>query len=138
MKADYLKIAVVVGAPWKAKYLHFTVSLGGPFESRVRTYDLLCNTLYEWIIRFSPKIKKNYARNISRGGQKGGPRQEPRSPPLKHTTGYSWLCTDHVIFHINPASRFRFRGSKSRLSALKCLQYKVGSGGGGDWGDCSS
>ena len=91
LKADYLRIAVAVGAPLKAKYLHITVSVGDPlkgtFESRVLTYDLLCSTLYEWVISFSPKIRKLYARNTSRGGpKKGGARKMPRSPPLKHTT----------------------------------------------------
>ena len=61
----------------------------GPFESKVpphyifcrgplwkqSTYDLLCNTLYEWIVSFSSKIWKFYVRNTSRGSpQKGGAR----------------------------------------------------------------
>jgi len=29
---------------------------------------------------------------------------------------------DQVVFHIQPASRFRFHGNKNRLSASKCLQ----------------
>jgi len=47
LKANYLQIAVAVGAPLKAKYLNGTVSLGDPSESRVLTYDLRCSTLYE-------------------------------------------------------------------------------------------
>jgi len=75
LKADYLQIAVAVGAPLKSKYLHITVSVGGPFESRVLTYDLLCSTLYEWVISFSPKIRKIFVCNTSRDGpKKGGPR----------------------------------------------------------------
>ena len=82
------KLQLLLGTPLKVKYLHSTVSVRGPFESRVFSYDLLCSTLYEWIISFSSKIRKIYARNISRGApKKGGPRQVPRSPPLKHTTG---------------------------------------------------
>jgi len=70
LKANYLPIAVPVGAPLKVKYLHITVSVRGPFESRVLTYDLLCSTLYEWIIRISSKIRKIYTRSTSRGAPK--------------------------------------------------------------------
>ena len=91
MKADHLHIAVAVGAPLKAKYLHSTVSVWGSFEIKLLTYDLLCSTLYEWVISFSPQIRKIYMRNTSRGAPKrGGPRQVPRSPPLKHTTVYEY------------------------------------------------
>ena len=76
----------LLGAPLKAKYQHITVSVGGPFKSRVLIYDLLWSTLYKWIISFSAKIRKIYARNTPRGG----PRQVPRSPPFKHTTA----CTN--------------------------------------------
>jgi len=62
-KADYLQIAVAVGAALTAKYLHITVSVGGAFESGVLAYDLLCSTLYEWVISFSPKLRKIYSRN---------------------------------------------------------------------------
>ena len=84
-KADNLQIAVVVGAPLKAKYLHITVSVGGPFESRVLSYDLLCSTLYEWIISFSPKIRKNYART-----PQGGKHQRNNINHLRFTSESSW------------------------------------------------
>jgi len=32
-------------------------------------------------------------------------------------------CTDHFIFHVKPASRFRFHGNINHLSALKWLQH---------------
>jgi len=58
----------------EAKHLNITVSVGGAFERRILTYDLLCSILYEWIISFSLKIRKIYARNTSRGApKKGGP-----------------------------------------------------------------
>jgi len=86
LKADHLHIAVAVGAPLKAKYLHSTVSVWGSFEIKLLTYDLLCSTLYEWVISFSPQIRKIYMRNTSRGApKKGGPRQVPRPPLFKQT-----------------------------------------------------
>jgi len=87
LKAEYLHITVSFGAPMKVEYLHIAVAVGGPlesnipahysllwgsFESRVLTYDLLCSTLYEWIISFSPKIRKIYARNAPMGAPKNG------------------------------------------------------------------
>ena len=86
-KAEYLHISVALGGHLKADYLRIAVALGGPFErevpvhyrfcrgpfeSRGLTYDLLCSTLYQWIIRFSPKIRKIYVRNTSRGAPKKG------------------------------------------------------------------
>ena len=95
LKRDYLQIAVAVGGHLKAQYLHITVSVGEPFESRVLTYDLLCCTLYERIISFSPK-KGKFFRTTSQGGPKkrGDPRQVPRLPPLKHTTD----CIQYTFF----------------------------------------
>jgi len=79
------KLQLLLGTPLKAKCLRITLSVGGgALKERVVTCDLLCSTLYEWMISFSPKITKIYAHNTSRGGQ----RQVPHSPPLKHTTGY--------------------------------------------------
>jgi len=73
-KQSTFKLQLLLGAPFKAKYLHSTVSVGGPFESRVLTYDLLCSTLYVWIISFSSKLRKIYTPNTSRGApKKGGP-----------------------------------------------------------------
>jgi len=84
------------GPTLKAEYLRITVAVGGPFESRVPTHccwvhfkirvltcDLLRSILYEWIISFSSKMRKIYARNTSSGGLKRGERQVPRSLPLK-------------------------------------------------------
>jgi len=61
------KLQLLLEAPLKAKYLHITVSVGKGIEGRVLTYDLLCSTLYEWIIVFSPKRRKIYAHHVSRG-----------------------------------------------------------------------
>ena len=74
-KQSTFKFQLLLGAPFKAKYLHSTVSVGGPFESRALTYDLLCSTLYVWIISFSSKLRKMYTHNTSWAGpQKGGAR----------------------------------------------------------------
>jgi len=70
LKARYLQIAVVVRGPFESKVITYFSFLRGPFESRVFTYDLLCSTLYELILGFSPKIKNIYARNTSKGAPK--------------------------------------------------------------------
>ena len=82
-KAEYLHNSVVLGGPFESRLpsncsccwgplwkqsTYRLVSVGGVFESRVFTYDLLCSTLYEWIIGFSPNIRKIYTRNTSKGG----------------------------------------------------------------------
>ena len=84
-----------VGAPLKAKYLYITVSVGPPFESKVLAYDLFCSTLYEWIISFSSKIRKIYARNTSRGPPKKGA-EANASLASPHTT-VSGVLTDTMI-----------------------------------------
>ena len=95
-KQSTYKLQLLLGASFKAKYLHSRVSVGGPFESRVLTYDLLCSTLYVWIISFSSKLRKIYAHNTSRGGpQKGGARGKclarlPLNTPL-HVSMNTWL-----------------------------------------------
>jgi len=71
LKARSLHITIAVGAPLKAEYVHITVFVGGLFESRVLTYDQLCSTSLEWIISFSPEVRKIYAHNTSRGAKKG-------------------------------------------------------------------
>jgi len=38
LKAEYLHITVVVGAPLKARYLHITIAVRDPFESKVFTH----------------------------------------------------------------------------------------------------
>jgi len=58
-----MHIALAVGAALKAKYLHNTVAVGGPFEGRVHNYDVYRKISYEWIIRFSTKMRKIYPRN---------------------------------------------------------------------------
>ena len=89
-KQSTFKLQLLLGAPFKAKNLHSTVSVGGRFEGRVLTYDLLCSTLYVWIISFSSKLRKIYARNTSRG-PKGGAwgkclARLPLNTPLSMTT----------------------------------------------------
>ena len=94
------KLQWLLGAPMKAKYLHITVSVGWAFESRLLAYDFLCSTLYEWIIRFSPKIRKNLCvQHIKGAAPKSASlaSQVPRSPPLKHTTADN---TKHIRYCI--------------------------------------
>ena len=122
-KQSTFKLQLLLGAPFKGKYLHSTVSVGGPFESRVLTYDLLCGTLYVWIICFSSKLRKIYVRNTSRGGppKREGPRQVPRSPPLKHTTGYELVCYEQVWY--NHATIFRQSSMTQRPSLFTLSSY---------------
>ena len=74
MKARNFTLQLLLWAPLEASKVPALFSVGGPFESGVLTCDMFCSTLYEWIISFSPKISKIYARKTYRGGQKKGPR----------------------------------------------------------------
>ena len=81
-KAECLHISVADVGPFESKLplnssccwgpfeskvpAHYSFSRG-PFESKVLTYDLLCSTLYEWIMNFSSKVRKIYMRNTTRG-----------------------------------------------------------------------
>jgi len=52
---------------------HYT-SYKGPFVTRVLTYDLLCSTLYEWIISFFTKNKEHlHTLHLKGRPKKGGP-----------------------------------------------------------------
>jgi len=120
----------------KEKYLHIIVSIGVPFESRVLTYDLLCSTFYEWIISFSPKIRKVYAReNTSMWEpQKGGARGKClarlplNTPPDMNKTGGNAMGLR--LINLQPAlkkrtdkkpeARFAVVGTRVAESEVKC------------------
>jgi len=72
MKVEYLRITVAVGGPFESRAITHH-SFCWPFENRVLTYDLFRSILYEWIISFSPKMRKVYERNTFKGTLKRGP-----------------------------------------------------------------
>jgi len=72
----------------QAEYLHITAAVGGPFESRVLTYDLLQSIVYEWLLSFSPKMRKIYARSTSSGGLERGDEASASPLPFKSATKY--------------------------------------------------
>lgn len=67
-KAKYLNIAVAIRAPSDAAYLHFTVAVGHPVKGRALAFDLRRSTLYEQIIRFSPKMRTNFRAKLLKRG----------------------------------------------------------------------
>jgi len=95
LKQITFELQLLLGYPLKANYLHITISVGGRFESRVLAYDLLCSTVYDWIMSFSPNIRKIHARNTSRRGpQNKGVRGKclarlPLNTPLLRNPGRS-------------------------------------------------
>ena len=80
-------LQLLLGALSKAEYLHITMVVGSPFKSRVFSYDQLRNLLCEWIISFSVKLMKIYARKTWRGLLKRAPEKKcfnrlPLNTPL--------------------------------------------------------
>jgi len=105
LKVEYLHITVAVGAPAKVEYLRITLAVEGIFENRVLTYDLvrIRSIMYEWIISFTPKMRKIFARRTSRGPKVGGPRQVPCLLPLK--TQNSYIIQEKHELHLSDKSR---------------------------------
>ena len=44
----------------RVAYLHTAVALGVPIEGTVLNYDVVQKILYEWIIKFSQKMRNFY------------------------------------------------------------------------------
>ena len=112
LKADYLKIGVAVRGPLKAKYLQITVLKGGPFESRVLVYYLLSSSLYEWIIRFSPKIRKSLARL-------------PLNTPLSVTSYFLLERLENVILYGTLATTVPFYKTSTLCNRNKIQIYNI-------------
>ena len=85
-------LQLLLVAPMQAEYLHITAAVGGPFESRVLTYDLLQSIVYEWLLSFSPKMRKIYARSTSSGGLERGDEASASPLPFKSATKYLQWC----------------------------------------------
>jgi len=118
LKARNLHITVAIGGNFeKAEYLHITVVIGSPFESRVLTYDQL-RSIFEWVIRFSPKLRKRYARNTSRGATKGEARTKclARIPLIHH-------CLR--LFRIRVTQPFGCYVSSMNFCSLLCTENSV-------------
>ena len=155
-----LLISVAVGGPFESKLpLNCSCCWGyfqskvpayysfwrGPFESRVLANDLLCSILYEWIISFSSKIRKIYARITWRGGpQKGGARGNclarlPLNTPLDIGSQF-WnvqqvtvsaahkLCYYHIFLQFQRANIKKSLASKPFLVAKQPWWFCVKSG----------
>ena len=64
--------------------LQIAVALGSPFEGRVLNYDVVRKIIYEWITKFSPKMRNIYSRNSLRGAQKKWGPEASASLSLPH------------------------------------------------------
>jgi len=99
LKADYLQIAVAIGAPLKAKYLHITVSVWGPLKAE---YLLTICVVVHIIVNntFFTKIRKIYTRNTSGEAPKRGARGKCLARHLLNTP----LFMVHVTYCDNLSS----------------------------------
>ena len=96
----------VWGPLWKQNTYTLQLRKGGLFESRVFAYNLLCSTLYEWIMRFSPKIRKILRVTPEGGPPKRGARDKclarlslnrPLTIPPRSNAIFSWF--EKLIYH---------------------------------------
>ena len=66
LKVEYLPMQFLLVDPLKAAHIHKSCCWGS-LESKVLMCDMFRNILYQWTIRFSPKMRNIYARNPAKG-----------------------------------------------------------------------
>ena len=91
LEAEHLHITIshmLLGTLLKAKYIHIIKAIGRPLKWEYLLMIFFWKILHEWIMSFSPKVRKIFALNISRGGPKRGGGEASASLPSLNTPLY--------------------------------------------------